>query len=150
MIAYGKDHLNAFLNLPIKDTDVVMAGLKMIDYALDELLVKIKDEEYGYEILEGIPEEIAYSLVLNRFSNAIQISRITREYFNVNKRLSTGTLQRPYIYLDVVFVLMNEAEKGTLYFDKESLGIDDCYFYPSEEQLGINMTSTNNIQPSLF
>lgn len=57
-ITYGKDHLSAFLNLPIKDIDAVMAGLKAIDYELDELLLKIKNENYGYEVLEGIPEEI--------------------------------------------------------------------------------------------
>ncbi|TSI05779.1 hypothetical protein [Lysinibacillus sp. BW-2-10] len=250
-ITYGKDHLSAFLNLPIKDIDAVMAGLKTIDYELDELLVKIRDDDYGYEIVAEIPEEIelpknikehvehhipllnrqikkierevnkyytkelekvkneqreaerveaakraqtylkareilrerneleqkekhardqkilestrhllvspnptiaeiAYSLVLNGVSSANEISRITREYFHVDKRLSTGTLQRSYIYMDVVLALMNEAENGTLYFDKESSGIDDCYFYPSEEKLEINTTSTNNVQPSLF
>lgn len=250
-ITYGKDHLSAFLNLPIKDIDAVMAGLKTIDYELDELLVKIKDDDYGYEILSEIPEEIelpknikehvehripllnrqirkierelnkyyaeqlekvkneqleaerveaakrvedylkakeifrkrneqeqkekqardqkilestrhllvssnatiaeiAYSLVLSGVSSATEISRITREYFNVDKRISIGTLQRPYIYMDVVLALMNEAEKGTLYFDKESSGIEDCYFYPPEEKLMISTTSINDIQPSLF
>lgn len=250
-ITYGKDHLSTFLNLPIKDIEAVMAGLKTIDYELDELLVKIKDDDYGYEILSEIPEEIelpknikehvehhipllnrqirkierelnkyyaeklekvkneqreaeraeaakrveaylkakkilrkrneqeqkekqardqkilestrhllvssnatvaeiAYSLVLSGVSSATEISRITREYFNVDKRISIGTLQRPYIYMDVVLSLMKEAENGTLYFDKESSGIDDCYFYPSEVKLEINETSTNDIQASLF
>ncbi|MDN4493073.1 hypothetical protein [Ureibacillus aquaedulcis] len=249
-ITYGKDHLSAFLNLPIKDIDAVMAGLRTIDYELDELLVKIKDDNYGYEVLEEIPEEIdlpkdikahveyhiplldrqikkierevnkyyskeiekakneqldaarleaakraeaylkakeilreryeleqkeaqardqkilesirpylvaskptiveiAYSLVLNGVSSATEISRITREYFNVDKRISTGTKQRPYIYMDVVLALMNEAGKGTLYFDKESSGFEDCYFYPLEG-LENDTTLTNNIQPSLF
>lgn len=250
-ITYGKDHLRAFLNLPIKDIEAVMAGLKTIDYELDELLVKIKDDDYGYEILEEIPEEIelpkninehveyqipllnrqikkieqevnkyyaeelekvkneklkaerveaakkveaylkakeilreryeleqkekqarkerilettrhllessnatiaeiAFSLVLSGVTSATEISRITREYFNVDKRVLSGALQRPYIYMDVVLALMNEAEKGTLYFDKESSGIEDCYFYPSKEELEIGTTSINVIQPSLF
>lgn len=250
-ITYGKDHLRAFLNLPIKDIEAVMAGLKTIDYELDELLVKIKDDDYGYEILEGIPEEIelpinikehveyhipllnrqikkierevnkyyaeelekakneqlkaerveatkrveaylkakeilreryekeqkekqdreqrilettrnlldssnatiaeiAFSLVLNGVSSATEISHITREYFNVDKRISMGTFQRPYIYIDIVLALMNEAEKGTLYFDKESSGINDCYFYPSNAELESNTTLMNVIQPSLF
>lgn len=250
-ITYGKDHLSAFLNLPIKDIDAVMAGLKTIDYELDELLVKIRDDDYGYDILAEIPEdielpknitehvdhqiplldrqikkigrdvnkyyaeelekakneqrevkrkeaaqkaetylkakellrerfeleqkevqardqkilesikpylaasnttiaEIASILAVSGVSSATEISRITREYFNVDKRISIGTLQRPYIYMDVVLALMNEAENGTLYFDKESSGIDDCYFYLSEEGLEINTTSMNSIQASLF
>ncbi|WP_146551126.1 MULTISPECIES: hypothetical protein [Rummeliibacillus] len=31
-ITYGKDYLRAFLNLPIKDIEAVIAGLKTIDY----------------------------------------------------------------------------------------------------------------------
>ena len=57
-IKYGKDHLCAFLDLPIKDINAVMEGLKTIDFELDELLLKIEDDDYCYEILSQIPEEI--------------------------------------------------------------------------------------------
>ena len=243
-ISYGKDHLSAFLELPIKDINAVMDGLRTIDFELDELLLKIKADDYGYEILTEIPEEIdlpkdivehvehqipllnrqirkierelnkyyaelknekraaarleatkreekakeilkkrheqklkekqdrnqkilesithllhssatpiaeiAYSLVLGGVSSATEISHIIRDNFNVDKRISIGTLQRPYIYMDVVSALMREAEKGTLYYDKESSGIKDCYFYPGEEGLEMNPASTNYTQASLF
>ncbi len=233
MIKYGKQHLSEFLNLSIKDIDEVVDGLKTIDYELDELLLKIKAGDYGYEILAEIPEEIelpkdivehvdhqiplldrqirrierelnkynaelkneklekaieilrkrheqeqkekqeknqkilesithlldsstatiaeiAYSLVLSGVSSATEISHIIRENFNVDKRISIGTLKRPYIYSDVLTALIKESEKGTLYYDKESSGINDCYFYPGEAGLEMNPTSTNYTQASLF
>ena len=232
-IKYGKYHLSAFLDLPIKDIDAEMDKLRRIDYELDELLNKIKDVDYGYEILEEIPEkielpkdimehiehhiplldsqirkiesvlreaekleiakrlekakailrkhfekeqkekkerdqkilesitqlidpstatiaEIAYSLVLSGVSSATQISHIIRDNFNVDKRISMGILQRPYIYFDVINALKNEAENGTLYFDIEGSSMKDCYFYQPEEELEVDATSTNYTQTKLL
>lgn len=48
--------------------------------------------------------------------------------FNVNKEISAGTLDRPYIYFDVVVALRKQVGKGNLLMD-ESSNIEDCIFF---------------------
>lgn len=55
-IVYGKDHLAEFLNLDVRDIDGVIYELNSIDFELDEMLMKIRDKDYGYELLEGLSE----------------------------------------------------------------------------------------------
>ncbi len=51
-ITYSKFHLAEFLSLKISDIDEVMNHIWNIDYELDELLIKIRDKDYGYEIFD--------------------------------------------------------------------------------------------------
>ena len=51
-ITYSKFHLAEFLTLKIHDIDEVMNHIWNIDYELDELLIKIRDKDYGYEVLD--------------------------------------------------------------------------------------------------
>lgn len=57
-ITYGKHHLADFLNLNVSDIDDVLNQLNGIDYELDEMLLKIKDDDYGYEILDELANRI--------------------------------------------------------------------------------------------
>lgn len=56
-ITYGKHHLADFLNLNVSDIDDVLTELNTIDYELDEMLLKIKEDDYGYELLNELPEK---------------------------------------------------------------------------------------------
>lgn len=57
-ITYGKHHLADFLNLKVRDIDDVLYELNAIDYELDELLLKIKDDDYGYEIIDELANKV--------------------------------------------------------------------------------------------
>lgn len=78
-------------------------------------------------------EEIAYSLVLNGVHSAVEISNIMVNNFNVDKRMSIGTLGRPYIYFDVLVALRKQVEIGNLIMD-ESSNIEDCIFFINPKQ----------------
>lgn len=244
-ITYGKDHLADFLNLNVRDINNVVYGLNVIDNELDEILLKIKDDDYGYEILDELSDkinlpkdikehlehhipllnrqirrlskiiqdiereealnrlkeqykerriqseiykkvnqqiqerfekeekskqtreiavteavneqlplnatlgEIAFSFVKNGISSATEISHIIRNNYSVDKRISIGVIQRPYIYMDVVLALMESTKQGDLIFDKESSGIEDCIFLMSSQE----KTDSNNqieVQATLF
>lgn len=47
---------------------------------------------------------------------------------NVDKRISVGTLCRPYIYMDVLLAIRTHVDNGHLNMD-ESLNVDDCIFF---------------------
>jgi hypothetical protein len=80
-------------------------------------------------------EDIAYSLVLDGKHSALEISKIIMTHMDVDKRISVGTLGRPYIYMDVVLALRKHVDSGNLVMD-ESSNVDDCVFfvnpYPEE------------------
>jgi len=256
-ISYGKDHLSAFLNLPIKDINALITELRAIDYELDELLIKIKANDYGYEFLDEItgkmdlPKDIqehvdndiplldrqiyrievklsqilaeeeekkakerydaeqelraktleayiktrklleerillehtrkkeeekeknkkvqqilqsvkelvsstptianiAYALVVGGISSAVEISKIIRDNTNVENRtrISLGSMNRPFFYTDVVLALMKTSEEGSLYFDQESSGIEDCFFYSNLEHKPLE--DKEELQATLF
>ncbi|QBP39863.1 hypothetical protein E2636_01245 [Paenisporosarcina antarctica] len=255
-IQYGKEHLSTFLNIDVRDIDGVIHELDKFDFELDELLVKIQEDDYGYEHYEKIQdksvvakdilkhmelhiplfdrqinrlknlyknqleailkkkrkaqleielkkhqqdkeqfeqlkrenkqiedmlfaqrkdefekknqeneykkkqllknkvrnakqmealqeligygaklEDVAYSLVLDGKHSAVEISKIIVTHMNVDKRISVGTLGRPYIYMDVLLALRTHVENGKLIMD-ESSNVDDCIFfvnpYPEE------------------
>lgn len=60
-ITYGKHHLADFLNLNVREIDDVLYELNTIDYELDELLLKIKEDDFGYEILDELPNTVELS-----------------------------------------------------------------------------------------
>jgi len=259
-IQYGKEHLSTFLNIDVREIDGVIHELDKYDFELDELLVKIQEDDYGYEHYEKIQdksvvakdilkhmelhiplfdrqinrlknlyknqleailekkrkaqreieleiklkkdqqdkeqfeklkrenkqiedmlfaqrkdefekknqenenkkkqllenkernakqmeslqeligygaklEDVAYSLVLDGKHSAVEISKIIATHMNVDKRISIGTLGRPYIYMDVLLVLRTHVDNGNLIMD-ESSNVDDCIFfvnpYPEE------------------
>ncbi|WP_447402887.1 hypothetical protein ACE1MS_09685 [Lysinibacillus sp. fkY74-1] len=249
-LQYGKDHLSIFLNIEVKDVNGIIKELDDIDYELDVLLWKTKNNEYYHEYYERIPDktvvsesikkhielnlpfldpqinrlnkyfekqmealeeekrriqrevelekrkeessrieelleekkkidanleagkkskqetefkrqqqenerieklsqeqrvrdaksvkaqlgyhasfdEVAYSLVLNGLHSAVAISRIMANDFGFDKCLSVGTIQRPFIYFDVLLALKKQVDKGNLIMD-ESSNIVDCIFY---------------------
>ncbi|MFF5996546.1 hypothetical protein AAGS61_17685 [Lysinibacillus sp. KU-BSD001] len=57
-IHYGKDHLADFLNIDVSDIDAIINGLHEVNYEADELLLKIQNNEYGYEIIELLSNEV--------------------------------------------------------------------------------------------
>lgn len=73
-------------------------------------------------------EDIAYSLVLNGQHSAVEISHIMVNNFDVDKRMSEGVMNRPYIYMDVLVALNKQVNNGNLIID-ESSDIKDCLFY---------------------
>ncbi|SOC25382.1 hypothetical protein SAMN05880501_11887 [Ureibacillus xyleni] len=225
-IIYGKDHLAEFLNLNVRDIDGVIYELNTIDFELDELLIKIKEADYGYELLNGLSQypkdiqnhvehhipllnrqmkrlfkmieeikiveqleaykkantqimkrfekekkvkqsreqeimeivharlptnaslgEIAFRFVQNGLSSATEISHHIRNHFHVEKRMSTGVMERPYIYIDVVSSLMEYVKQDYLLFDEESSGLEDCLFFINPHAQLENCTE---IQETLF
>jgi hypothetical protein len=80
-------------------------------------------------------EDVVYSLVLDGKHSAVEISKIIVTHMNVDKRISVGTLGRPYIYMDVLLALRTHVDNGNLIMD-ESSNVDDCIFfvnpYPEE------------------
>lgn len=264
-IQYGKQHLSTFLNIEVKDIDGYINELDRIDHELDELLWKIKDDQYYHEYYERLPdktvvsesikkhievnvplldsqinrlnkhfekqmkaleeeqrkiqrevdlekrqaenrrvegllrqkkkiddlleaerkaqseaefkrrqqeiereeriaqerrekdaarvkatkaqlgfgatfEDIAYSLVLNGQHSAVAISCILANDFGHEKR-SVGTMNRPFIYFDVLLALKKQVDNGNLIMD-ESSNIKDCIFYvnPYHEEDSSNET----------
>ena len=245
-IIYGKHHLADFLSLNVRDIDDVLYELNSFDYELDEMLLKIKEDDYGYEVIDELstkvdlpadilehvkfqipllnrqirrlskiiedmakeewlkkvkelsleeqklqsvtyqkakvliverfekeekekqteeqkiiesvsqqlpPQselgEIAFSFVKNGISSTVEISHIIRNNFNVDKRMSMGVKDRPYIYMDVVLALMKYVERGDLIFDEESSGIEDCIFFLNPEGQLENIIH-NEVQVTLF
>ncbi|WP_338472921.1 hypothetical protein R4Z10_09445 [Niallia sp. XMNu-256] len=57
-ITYSKEHLAEFLSLKIRDIDEVMNQIWEFDLELDELLIKIRDKDYGYEVLDVLNGKI--------------------------------------------------------------------------------------------
>lgn len=271
-IQYGKDHLSVFLNIDVKDINGVINELDKFDHELDELLWKVKHEEYGYEIYEkildktiispkivkhievNVPlldrqmnllnkylekqlealleeqreiqinleleeqqlkkeqfeklllekkkiegmlederkarrerekkrkqqenekmlheqtmqdarlkatvdlvgygaklEDIAYSLVLNGVHSAVEISWIIVKHFDVDKRISIGVYDRPYIYFDILVALSKQVNNGNLLRDEASDG-EDCIFYANPDTVQTNSKDSEEIQQefSLF
>lgn len=56
-IEYGKVHLSDFLNIDVNDVNGLIKNLHVIDYELDELLQKIENNDYGFEIYEQVSEK---------------------------------------------------------------------------------------------
>ncbi|MCM3389999.1 hypothetical protein LG296_20825 (plasmid) [Ureibacillus chungkukjangi] len=55
-INYGKNHLADFLNIDVREIGNMLNNLQTIDYELDELLVKIQEDEFGYEVYHTLIE----------------------------------------------------------------------------------------------
>lgn len=104
-ITYGKDHLAQFLNLNVRDIDSVLNNIREIDYELDEILLKIKSKDYGYEILEElegkveIPKDIQEHVdrnipLMNKHIRRLErlIHEIERE--EANKRIEEQVIER--------------------------------------------------------
>ena len=60
-IHYGKDHLADFFNINVSDINAVINGIHEVNLEADELLLKIQNNEYGYEIIELLPNEAIIS-----------------------------------------------------------------------------------------
>ena len=60
-IHYGKDHLADFLNIDVSDVNAIINGLHEVNYDADELLLKIQNDEYGYEIIDSLSDEAVIS-----------------------------------------------------------------------------------------
>ena len=82
-------------------------------------------------------KETAYCLVKNGVTSSTEFSHLIKTYYDVDKRISRGRLQRPYIYMDVVLACMEYAKQGFLIFDEESSAIDDCIFYIDTQEIQI-------------
>ena len=205
-IQYGKFHLADFFNISVSDIQGIIDGLQVVDYEADELLIKIKQGNYGYEFLDKVSKEItipldiknhidnniplldsqlkrilqlvknsvereqfkqvqkvqdelkygveleviqsvnaqfahlnksanvnigevAYHLVMNGISSAVAISHIIHDFYKVKKGYSQSSIIRPLIYPDVLIALRNYSD---VYFDSESSGVTNSYFFPKE------------------
>lgn len=86
-------------------------------------------------------EDIAYFLVLKGQHSAVAISHIMANDIGFDKRLSVGTMHRPFIYFDVLLALKKQVDNGNLIMD-ESSNIEDCIFYvnPYREEDSSNET----------
>jgi len=75
----------------------------------DAKLIESVKAQLGYH---ATFDEVAYSLVLNGLHSAVAISRIMANDFGFDKCLSVGTIQRPFIYFDVLLALKKQVDKG--------------------------------------
>lgn len=273
-IRYGRDHLSVFLNIEVKDINGVINELDHIDHELDELLWKVKDDQYYHEYYERIPdktvvsenikkhievnvplldrqinrlnkhfekqmkvleeeqrkiqcevdleksqeenrrveellrqkkkiddlleaerkaqseselkrrqqenkreeriaqerrekdaervketkaqlgfgatiEDIAYFLVLKGQHSAVAISHIMANDFGFDKRLSVGTIHRPFIYFDVLLALKKQVDNGNLIMD-ESSNIEDCIFYVNRYREEDSSNETEEVQQQML
>lgn len=62
--------------------------------------------------------DIVYHLALNGVHSAVEISWILVKEFGKDKRMSLGTIERPYIYYDVLLALSKHVENGGYNYGK--------------------------------
>lgn len=131
-----------------------------VSLLIDERLQQEKNEQQNREqrlveiVNNQLPihptlKEIAYCLVKNGVTSSTEISHLIRTYYDEDKRISRGRLQRPYIYMDVVLACMEYVKQGFLIFDEESSTIDDCIFYIDTQEVLISHEQ-EEIQITLF
>ena len=53
-IRYGKEHLSQFLNIDVRDVDVLLGTIEKFDYELDEVLTKMDRDDYGFDLYEKL------------------------------------------------------------------------------------------------
>lgn len=97
-------------------------------------------------------DEIAYSLVLNGQHSAMAISFSMINDFGFDKRMSVSTMDRPFLYYDVLVALKKQVDMGNLIMD-ESSDVDDCMFYVNpyrEEDSGSKIEEVQQQSFSLF
>src|SRR5690606_12850860 len=84
-IDYGENHLIQFLGIDNQILKDLIRNLTVIDLELDELLIKIKENRYGYELLErdfhgmDIPDDIQAHIDANVPLLDRQIDRLYRK-----------------------------------------------------------------------
>lgn len=91
----------------------------------DAELVKVTKAQLAYG---ANFEDIAYSLVLNGQPSAGEISRILAHDFGFDQRMSVSTMNRLFLYYDVLLALKKQVDHGNLLMD-ESSNVEDCIFY---------------------
>ncbi|MFJ7737740.1 cell envelope integrity protein TolA [Lysinibacillus sp. NPDC097287] len=86
-------------------------------------------------------EDIAYSLVLNGQHSAVAISQMLANDFGFDQHMSVSTMDRLFLYYDVLLALKKQVDHGNLIMD-ESSSVEDCIFYvnPFREEERINET----------
>lgn len=95
-IHYGKTHLASFLNIDERDVNTIIDGLHVIDYEADELLMKIQQDDYGYEILDYLDAETTLAKdIQEHIDHHVplldrQIRRL-RDMIRINKRSTIPT-----------------------------------------------------------
>lgn len=84
-INYGEDHFMQFLGIDKKILYDIIKDFSIINFELDELLIKIKEKQYGYDILERdfhgmeLPEDIQAHINANVPLLDRQIDRLSRK-----------------------------------------------------------------------
>lgn len=92
-IDYGENHLIQFLGIDKTILRDLIQNLTVIDLELDELLIKIKEKEYGYELLENdfhgmeIPEDIQAHIDANVPLLDRQIDRLYRKLRKIEREI---------------------------------------------------------------
>lgn len=97
-IQYGKHHLSTFLNIEVKDLDGYINELDNIDYELDELLWKVKDEQYYHEYYERIPDKTV-------------VSENIKKHIEVNVPLLDTQINRLIKYFDNQMEALKEEQQ---------------------------------------
>lgn len=111
----------------------------------------ILETSKGQLHLSATFDEIAYSLVLSGVNSAVEISHIMVNHFGVDKRKSVSTMERPYIYFDILVALTKQVENGNLFLDEES-DMNDCIFIvnPDNDQVERSKNDMEQQTLSLF
>lgn len=91
-IDYGEDHLMQFLGIDDNILRDIVKDASIIHLELDELLIKIKENQYGYEILEDldgmeIPEDIQAHINANVPLLDRQINRLYRKLREIERNV---------------------------------------------------------------
>lgn len=105
---------------------------------------KVKDKLPVWSSLS----DIVYHLVLNGVHSAVEISWILVKEFGKDGRMSLGTIDRPYIYYDVLLALSKHVEIGNLIRDELS-DMYDCFFYVVSNRDGFHWED-NEVDGKVF
>lgn len=125
-IQYGKDHLSTFLNIEVKDIDGFVNELDDIDHELDELLWKVKEDQYFHEYYERLPDKTVVSKdIIMHIEVKVplldrQINRLNRQF---EKQMEALIEEQNKIQREIEFERQQEVKKRmeALLSDKKRL-----------------------------
>jgi len=113
-IKYGKDHLSEFLNIGVKEIKGIISDLSAIDYELDQLLLKIESNDYGYEIFYKVSDKMEVPKDIKEHIEAkvpFLDSQINRLYRNFEKLRDAEWIEERRAIFD--------SEQQRLHLEKE-------------------------------
>jgi len=130
MIQYGKDHLSTFLNIDVRDINGVIDELNNIDHELDELLWKIKHDDFGYENYEKVPDKTVVSKIIVKHID-INVPLLDRQIYRLikafDKQMEAILEEKKKIYLDLELEKRQQDRELLENYKREMKQIEDLW-----------------------